>query len=594
MRPRLKRLSVVLAALSIGGAGVVAGVLAAPDAHASNNGLSIRPAMGWSSWSFVRRNPTATIMNAQADAMKHSGLADHGYLYVNLDDFFQKCDANGFVVDNFGRWTPDTGKFPGGIKPVADHIHSLGLKFGLYVTPGIPQNAVTKNTPIEGTSFHAKDIADTSKTEKNYSCKHMYFIDYSKPGAQEYVNSFANLYASWGVDYLKIDGVGASDIPDVQAWDKALRQANRPINYALSNNLPIANATTWKQLSNSWRTQGDVECYCSGQPNGVGYPLTTWAKIASRFNSVSSWQQFAGPGNWPDYDSIEIGSGDQEIQDIAGMSKADIRRTQLTLWAMASAPLLLGTDLTLMDPNQTPNPPAGVAADKAMLFNDRVVAVDQDGVAAQRIVNSGGGQVFSKKEADGSFVVALFNTNTSGNLTVSVNWSQVGFTGSGQVTDLWSGASGGTVANSYSASLRPGEPRLIRVVPGTGGGGGSTVEAETGTLAGATRLSNCAACSGGQKVGFIGNGAANFVTVNGLTPSAAGNRTLTITYLLSGSRSFFVSVNGGTGVEVPLTGTSFSTPVTTTITVNFNAGSNSIKFYNNTAYAPDLDKISVN
>jgi alpha-galactosidase len=589
VRPRLKRLSIVLAALSTGAAGVVAGILAAPDAHASNNGLSIRPAMGWSSWSFVRRSPTAAKIIAQADAMKNSGLADHGYVYINLDDFFQKCDANGFVVDNFGRWAVDTAKFPGGIKPVADHVHSLGLKFGLYVTPGIPQNAVDKNTPIEGTSFHAKDIADTSKTEKNYNCKHMYFINYSKPGAQEFVNSWANLYASWGVDYLKIDGVGASDIPDVQAWDKALRQTGRPINFALSNNLPIANATTWRQLANSWRTQGDVECYCSGQPNGVGYPLTRWSSIASRFNSVAAWQQFAGPGNWNDYDSIEIGSGDQEIQDISGMQKNDIKRTQLTLWSMAAAPLLLGTDLTQLTSS---TPAAGVAADKAMLFNDRIIAVDQDGVAAKRIVNSNGGQVFSKREADGSFVVALFNTNTSGNMTVSVNWSQVGFSGSGDVTDLWSGNHTGVVNNSYSATLRPGETRLIRVVPGTGGGGGSTVEAEAGAIAGAARVASCTACSGGQKVGFIGNGAANFVTLN-VTPSAAGSRTLTIVYTLNGSRSFFVSVNGGAAVEVPLTGTSFATPFTKTITVNLNGGSNSIKFFNNSAYAPDLDKISV-
>jgi len=592
VRPRLKRLSIVLTVLSTGVAGVVAGVLAAPDARASNNGLSIRPAMGWSSWSFIRRSPTAAKIIAQADAMKNSGLADHGYTYVNVDDFFQKCDANGYVVDGFGRWTVDTAKFPGGIKPVADHVHSLGLKFGLYVTPGIPQNAVDKNTPIEGTSFHARDIADTSRLEKSYNCKHMYFIDYSKPGAQEYVNSFANLYASWGVDYLKIDGVGSSDIPDVQAWDKALRQTGRPINFALSNNLPIADASTWRQLSNSWRTQGDVECYCSGQPNGVGYPLTTWAKIASRFNSVASWQPFAGPGGWNDYDSIEIGSGDQEIQDITGMNKADIRRTQLTLWSMAAAPLLLGTDLVLMDPTKTPTPPAGVNTDKAMLFNDRLIAIDQDGVAAKRIVNSNGGQVFSKREANGDFIVALFNTNTSGNLTVSVSWSQVGFTGSAHVRNEWSGADGGTVTNSYSATLRPGEPRLIRVTPGSGGGG-STVEAEAGSIAGAARIAGCTACSGGQKVGFIGNGAANFVTLN-VTPSAAGSRTLTIIYTLNGNRSFFVSVNGGAAVEVPLTGTSFATPFTKTITVTLNAGSNSIKFFNNTAYAPDLDKISVN
>jgi len=583
-------MSIVLTALSLGAAGVVAGILSGPDAQASNNGQSVRPAMGWSSWSFVRRNPTEANIIAQADAMKNSGLAAHGYQYVNLDDFFMKCDSNGPVVDGNGRWVVDTNRFPHGLKFVADHIHGLGLKFGLYVTPGIPANAVAKNTPIAGTSLHAKDIADTSKTEKNYNCKHMYYIDYSKPGSQEYVNSFANLYASWGVDYLKIDGVGAQDIPDVQAWDTALRQTGRPINYALSNNLPIANATTWKKLANSWRTQGDVECYCSGQPNGVGYPLTNWAHIAARFNTAASWQPFAGPGGWNDLDSIEIGSGDQEIQTISGVSKTDIRRTQLTLWSMAAAPLLLGTDLTLLT---SATPPAGVAADKAMLFNDRVIAVDQDGVAAKRIVNSGGGQVFSKKEANGSFVVALFNTTTTGSLTVPVNWSQVGFTGSGQVTDLWAGKSGGTVADTYKATLRPGEARLIRVVPGSGGGGGSTAEAEAGSIAGAARVGSCTACSGGQKVGFIGNGAANFVTLN-ITPSAAGSRTLTISYTLNGSRSFFVSVNGGTPVEVPLTGTSFATVFTKTITVTMNSGSNSVKLFNDTAYAPDLDKISVN
>jgi hypothetical protein len=100
-----------------------------------------------------------------------------------------------------------------------------------------------------------------------------------------------------------------------------------------------------------------------------------------------------------------------------------------------------------------------------MLTNDRLIGVDQDGVAAKRIVSSGVKQVWSKKESDGQYVVALFNTGTSGNSTVGVNWSQVGFTGSGDVTDLWSGSHKGTIADSYSATLRPGETRLIRVKP---------------------------------------------------------------------------------------------------------------------------------
>ncbi|MGW7526166.1 alpha-galactosidase [Streptomyces sp. NPDC054783] len=421
---------------------------AAHPAAASDNGQSLRPAMGWSSWSFVRRQPTEAKIEAQADALVSSGLKDHGFVQVDLDDFWQKCDANGFTVDSHGRWAVDTAKFPDGIEALADHVHAEGLKFGFYVTPGIAKNAVLKNTPIEGTPYHAKDIADTSKTEKNYNCRNMYAIDYSRPGAQEFVNSWARQFASWGVDYLKIDGVGSQDIPDVQAWDKALRATGRPITFALSNNLPLDHATTWRELANSWRTQGDVECYCGPGPNGSGYPLTNWSHVSTRFDSAAAWQPYAGPGGWNDLDSLEIGNGDR-----AGLT-ADQRRSQFTLWTMAAAPLLLGTDLTHLDP-----------VDKAMLTNDRLIGVDQDGAAAKRIVNSGGKQVWSKRESNGDYVVALFNTGTSGSATVTVNWSQVGFTGSGDVTDLWSGSHKGTVTGSYSATLRPGETRLVKVRP---------------------------------------------------------------------------------------------------------------------------------
>ncbi|MEV6052957.1 alpha-galactosidase [Streptomyces sp. NPDC052107] len=443
---RLRTLTTATAGLLVAAAVPLAGT--AHPAAASDNGQSLRPAMGWSSWSFVRRQPTEAKIKAQADALVSSGLKNHGFVDVNLDDFWQRCDGNGFAVDTYGRWAVDTAKFPDGIKTLADYVHSKGLRFGFYVTPGIAKNAVMKNTPIQGTPYHAKDIADTSKTEKNYNCRNMYSIDYSRPGAQEFVNSWARQFASWGVDYLKIDGVGSQDVADVQAWDKALRATGRPINFALSNNLPIADASTWRKLANSWRTQGDVECYCGPGPNGSGYPLTDWSHVSKRFDSAASWQPYAGPGGWNDLDSLEIGNGDQ-----AGLT-SDQRRSHFTLWAMAAAPLLLGTDLTHLD-----------SVDKAMLTNDRLIGVDQDGVAAKRIVKSGVKQVWSKRESDGAYVVALFNTGTSGSATVTVNWSEVGFTGSGDVTDLWSGAHKGPVAGSYGATLRPGETRLVRVRP---------------------------------------------------------------------------------------------------------------------------------
>lgn len=572
----MKRLRTLLTG-ALGLALATAGFLMAPpqqQAAASDNGLSVRPAMGWSSWSFVRRWPTEAKLKAQADALVSSGLKDHGYVYINLDDFYQKCDSNGFVVDQYGRWAVDEAKFPSGIKALADYIHSKGLKFGFYVTPGIAKNAVTRNTPIEGTSYRAKDIADTSKLEKNYNCKNMYYIDYSKPGSQEFVNSWARQFASWGVDYLKIDGVGSHDIPDVRAWDKALRASGRPINYALSNNLAIADAPTWRQLANSWRTQGDVECYCGPGPNGSGFPLTDWSHVTSRFTSAANWQQYAGPGGWNDLDSLEIGNGDQ-----VGLT-ADQRRSHMTLWAMAASPLLLGTDLTAL-----------TATDKAMLTNDRLIAVNQDGVAAKRIVNSSPKQVWSKREANGDHIVALFNTGTSGSQTVSVNWSQVGFSGAAAVTDLWSGQSGGTVNGSYGVTLRPGETRLIRATPQSG----TTVryEAENASyIAGSTVDTDHGGFSG---TGFVNTPNAAGAYVEWTVESAtARDAALTIRYAngTTAGRPMDVSVNGtvvSAGRAFNGTG-AWTTWADSSLTVPLKAGANTVRLTATTENgAPNLD-----
>ncbi|MBB5078556.1 carbohydrate-binding protein [Nonomuraea endophytica] len=569
-RLRAAAVAVLLAATGLA-------ISSSPAASASDNGLSIRPAMGWSSWSFVRRWPDEAKMKAQTDAMVSSGLPAKGYVYINLDDFYQKCDANGFLVDGFGRWQVDAAKFPSGIKALADYVHSKGLKFGFYVTPGIAKNAVTRNTPVEGTSYRAADIADTGASmHKNYNCKNMYRLKWSHPGSQAFINSWANQMASWGVDYLKIDGVDATTVADVEAWDKALRQTGRPINFALSNNLPIAQATTWKRLANSWRTQGDVECYCGPGPNGSGYPLTTWAKITSRFASAAAWQQYAAPGGWNDLDSLQIGNGDQ-----MGIN-ADQRRSHLTLWAMAASPLLLGSDLTAL-----------TSTDLAMLTNERLIAVNQDGVAADRIVNSGVNQVWRKRESNGDYIVALFNTGTSGNSTVSVNWSQVGFSGAAEVTNLWSGGAEGTVTSSYSATLRPGEARLIRVRPTSGTV--TRLEAEQAVITQGLVESNHA--------GYSGTGFVNFDNVTGsgieFTANAASAGTATLTLRFANgtavNRPMSISVNGAAPVTRDFPGTgAWATWVNAPITAELNAGANTVKLVATTANGgPNIDYLDV-
>ncbi len=243
-------------------------------ALASDNGASRTPPAGWSSWSFLIRSPTEANVKAQAKGMSDAGLVAKGFQYVNLDDYY--ILNPGTTVDQYGHWAVDTAKFPSGMKALGDYVHGLGEKFGMYVTPGIPVAAYNQDTPIQGTSFHARDIvSDTSRYESNYGGfgNVMYFIDYNKnpAAAQAFLNSWANLFASYGVDYIKIDGVHTSDHDDVKHWSDALRQTGRTIHYGLSNTLDFGNVDTWRQYANSWRISGDIVCYCSA--------LTHWGMI---------------------------------------------------------------------------------------------------------------------------------------------------------------------------------------------------------------------------------------------------------------------------------------------------------------------------
>ncbi|MFZ0516881.1 MAG: glycoside hydrolase family 27 protein [Acidobacteriaceae bacterium] len=400
------------------------------NAGAEDNGVDQKPVLGWSSWSFIREQPTAAKLEAQAHAMQSSGLQQLGYEYINLDDFWEQCPGpQGPNVDSYGRWVIDASRFPAdgdtnGIKVVADHIHSLGMKFGIYVTPGISKQAVAKKTSIEGTPYTADQIAEPAVSEANYNCKGMVRIDYSKPGAQAFINSWVDMFASWGVDYIKIDGMSDKNVPDIKAWSEAIRQSGRPMVLDVTQgSYTRAIAPTLMKYANQWEFAPDVECY-GCEKKGSSYPLTSWKDVAKRFNYVADWQPYAGPGGFNDYDSIELGNGSND-----GLTP-DERQTQLSLWALGASPLLLGVDLTHLDP-----------VDLQYLKNTAVLAVDQDSIAAKRVVNSGSHQVFTKKESNGDVIVGLFNTGNKTE-TVSVTASAVGLSekeGGYSLENLWTG-----------------------------------------------------------------------------------------------------------------------------------------------------------
>lgn len=401
------------------------------NAGTTTGGLEPTPLLGWSSWSFLRKEPTADKVEAQARAMRDSGLQKLGYTYVNLDDFWYQCPGpQGPNVDSYGRWVTDPSRFPprgdtNGIKVVADYMHSMGMKLGIYVTPGISRQAVKRNTPIEGTPYTAAGIANSAVKESNYNCKGMVRIDYRKPGAQEFIDSWVRMLAGWGIDYIKIDGMQNSNAPDVEAWSKAIKKSGRPIVLDVTQgSFTAALAPTLMKYADQWEFAPDIECYRC-QKGSSSYPLTSWRDISNRFNFVADWQPYSGSGRFNDYDSIEIGNGSND-----GLTPVE-RQTQLSLWALGAAPLILGVDLTNLDHEDL----------QTYLKNPAILAVDQDSIAAKRIVNYGDQQVFAKMEKNGDAIVGLFNSGET-EKNISIEASAVGLpkNTNGYSTDnLWTG-----------------------------------------------------------------------------------------------------------------------------------------------------------
>jgi hypothetical protein len=439
------------------------------------------PVMGWSGWSFQRLGADTARVEGEARALVSTGLAAAGYRYVNIDDGWYKCPGpQGPDVDAYGRWVVNTASYPdvagseNGIQALAAYVHSLGLKFGIYVTPGLSSQAVAKNTPILDTTETADDIA-TKKPQNNYNCGGMVGIDYGKPGAQQYVDSVVNELASWGVDYVKLDGITNQNGADVKAWQAAIQQSGRPMVLNITQgSYTIKLAPTLKEYANQWEFAPDIEINgpdegsansCNSPPY-TGclsvFPLTSYAHWSDRFADVAQWQPYGGPGGFNDYDSIEVGDGSAA----SGMSLA-ASESQLSLWALGSAPLILGVDLTKAVTNAYGTSAGLTPRDFRLLTNRQVIDVDRDSIDASRTADVGtpgrqaGDQVFAKVERRGDAIVGLFNTTTelsSSPVTISTTAAAIGLRPDPHgylVQDLWGGQSvvvGGTRTFRISAA----------------------------------------------------------------------------------------------------------------------------------------------
>ena len=416
-----------------------------------------RPYMGWSSWSSLRRHVTASKIEAAARVMA-ARLKKYGYTYINIDSGWSngyypngKNHPNSF--DKYGRPMPNRYEFPKGIKAVAAYVHSLGLKLGIYMSPGLKIPVWKANCRILGTPYRVREIADpqrwgsTFPHDQSQRYRGSYAINYNKPGAQAYIQSEADLFASWGVDFIKMDWVAVrggrhpvDNRADIKHWAIALKKTGRPIWLELSAGQNIKYAKFWITYVNGCRLDSDIEAY------GTPY-LTRWPHILLRFRAAPPWAKYAGPGYWNDLDSLEIGNGKRD-----GLTPIE-RQTAMTLWCISCSPIYLGANLLDL-----------TAGDYKIVTNRAVLAIDQAGRVATPISQATPQQVWRVKNANGSYTVALFNL-ANAPAQVAARWRSVGFSGRANVRDLWLRRNLGTFTGGFSAMLGAHASRLLIVTP---------------------------------------------------------------------------------------------------------------------------------
>jgi alpha-galactosidase len=353
--------------------------------------IAATPPMGWNSWNFFAGKVTDKDIRDTADLLVSTGMRDAGYVYVNIDDTWEgERDASGVLHTN--------SKFPD-MKALADYVHSKGLKLGIYSSPGAQ------------------------------TCAHY-------AGSLGHEQQDADLYASWGIDYLKYDlcsfgGKMRAEAPnDPAKQNKMMRDAyelmhqailktGRPMVYSLCQ-YGFDSVWQWgpEVGANLWRTTDDIR---------ASYDRMAWIGLGQ-----AGLSKFAGPGHWNDPDMLEVGNG---------KLTHDENLTHMTLWAMLAAPLLAGNNLTAMTPEIT-----------AILTNREVIAIDQDALGKQgdRVYSEGPIEIWARPLRDGSTALAIFNfgeavTDLRG---ISLHLAAAGVTGTSHARDIWAAKDLGPITDT--------------------------------------------------------------------------------------------------------------------------------------------------
>ncbi len=440
--------------------------------------FALQPPMGWNSYDAYCGSITEKQFKQEVDVLA-ARLLPHGYEYAVIDfcwfnpgpdgwdaENWTTFEVNqptkkygtkfkGLAMDEFGRLLPALNRFPSasnklGFKNIADYVHSKGMKFGIHIMRGIPRAAVKNNTPIFGTKYKASEIAN-----KEDSCiwnESMWGIDATKKGAQEYYNSLLNLYASWEVDFIKVDDIAAPVYhkSEIELIRKAIDQCGRKIVLSLSpGETLLGSAKHVDDNANMYRISNDF--------------WDEWSHIVRNFDLINSWSSFIGEGSWPDADMIPTGklclTGYPEAQGRPNSDKREHysffnkteQQTMLALWCIARSPLMWGGSALYLDDSTT-----------SVLINDEVLAINKNSTNNHQLYLPGWGRgdnkntrIWVAESIDKKTKwVALFNLkDKTDNINFNLNWEF--WNGKYEALELWTNNNFGIIDYSLKAEVAP-------------------------------------------------------------------------------------------------------------------------------------------
>lgn len=409
--------------------------------------IASTPPMGWNSWDCYGASVNEQTVRSNAEFMAKN-LKQYGWQYIVVDIQWYEPTADShsyhpfteLCMDEYSRLTPAENRFPSsaggrGFAPLAEYVHSLGLKFGIHIMRGIPRQAVHRNTAIKGSGKTAREIAKTASI-----CAwntDMYGVDPDKEGAREYYNSLFELYASWGVDFIKIDDI-CRELPHEESElvmvSEALRGCGRDMVLSLSPGPALPEkAELYKQYANMWRITDDF--------------WDKWELLYDMFRRAETWCIHAGEGHWPDCDMLPVGAILQDYGD-DGFTKftQDEQITMMSLWCMVRSPLIIGGDLAKSADEFT----------MSLLTNSGLFEILNHTHSARplyRKMNGGCENIawFTTHENGKEYYIALFNAGEKP-CTVS---AEIPLSGEFACENVWSAEPCGDVCGSVSARVNP-------------------------------------------------------------------------------------------------------------------------------------------